>query len=175
MPCSYKPDKAAPAPAWPSWQPPEPQGQSRPRRDWPEFGSEGRDRVAVFDNGLGAGWWSESYNAWVQPQADAAASGLRKGQGFCAKVSQQGGVRFKTKPGAFSGKYKVREGLRGWEGLYFPLLTSFPTKPAAPPTPPTTKPIAITHTTHTPHTLHDTHLKQHQQHRNSSTSGSTSA
>jgi hypothetical protein len=52
--------------------------------------------------------WVEQWNAWVQPHSDAKGSGLRKGQGFCAKISQQGGVRFKTNPGAFKGKYKVR-------------------------------------------------------------------
>lgn len=87
----------------------------------------------------------------MQPQADAANSGLRKGQGFCTKISQQvgagdgstnfsewprcvlafalerpgcswspipcrlascflapqGGVRFKTNPGAFQDRYKA--------------------------------------------------------------------
>jgi hypothetical protein len=30
----------------------------------------------------------EQWNAWVQPQSDAMQSGMRKGQGFCAKISQ---------------------------------------------------------------------------------------
>ena len=33
--------------------------------------------------------WVEQWNAWVQPQSDAARSGLRNGQGFCTKISQQ--------------------------------------------------------------------------------------
>ncbi|KAI8471576.1 MAG: RlpA-like double-psi beta-barrel-protein domain-containing protein-containing protein [Monoraphidium minutum] len=118
VPCDYKPAKIAPVPAWPSPTAAEPWG-SRPVRDWPEFAGE-PDRTMVFDNGVAPYWWVEQWNAWVQPQSDSQNSGLRKGQGFCAKIYQQGGVRFKTNPGAFKGKYKLNYwmyvGVTGWEG-----------------------------------------------------------
>jgi hypothetical protein len=129
VPCTYKPERAAPTPSWPTPTPPIPQQGmraqrwggggcldtfffacalsfappkhplhhqtntpipkgSRPTRDWPEYAGE-RDAAPVFDDGVAPYWWVEQWNSWVQPQSDAAQSGLRKGQGFCAKISQQ--------------------------------------------------------------------------------------
>jgi hypothetical protein len=57
VPCDYKPQKQAPAISNPSSPPSQPDwGQSRPKRDWPEYAGMDRSRNYIYFDNIDGNW-----------------------------------------------------------------------------------------------------------------------